>query len=187
MATPPARYDFVAIAFHWMIGIGIVAVGVAEMLREVLFAKGTATRVLLKALHEPAGLVIMVLIVARIAWRLAHKPPAMPGDMKPWEISAAKLTHLALYVLMIVIPVLGLAATAARGRAIDFGAFQIAVPFQVWTDRATRKLITGAHELATQLMLAIALVHAIAAIWHHLVRRDDVLTRILPRSQSAPS
>lgn len=182
MQTQPRRYDCVSIFLHWLIGIGVILVGLAEMLRGELFARGSAPREILKALHEPVGLVVLVLIVARIAWRIAHKPPAMPADMKPWEVSAAKLTHLALYTLMIIVPVLGLAATAARGRAIDFGFVQIAVPFAVWTDRASRKLITGVHEFASHLMLAIVLLHAAAAIWHHAVRRDDVLTRMLPRT-----
>jgi cytochrome b561 len=175
------RYDSVSIRLHWLIAIGVIVVGLAEMFRGDLFAKGSAPREILKALHEPVGLVIFVLIVARIMWRLAHTPPTMPSDMRSWEIFAAKLTHVTLYALLIAVPLLGLATTYVRGKPISFGLFQIAVPVGTVVAKDTARLIKGAHELTSQLILAVAFVHAAAAIWHHTVRKDDVLTRMSPR------
>ena len=165
MDSPSQRYDSVSVLLHWLIGAGVIIVGLAEMLRGELFIKGSPPREILKTLHEPVSLIIFALIVARIAWRLAHTPPAMPSDMRTWEISAAKLTHLALYFLLIVVPVLGLATTYARSKHIDFGVFQIAVPFQTAVGRNTGRIIKGAHGLASKLILVIALLHAVAAIW----------------------
>lgn len=185
MQDRPERYDGVSIFLHWSIGIGIILVGLTEMLRGEIFARGSIAREALKAIHEPAGLVIFALILVRIAWRIAHPAPRMPPDMRVWEVSAARLMHLALYALIILVPVLGLATTAARGRPIDFGMFQLAVPFAGTMTRNTARALKELHEITGQLLLALAFVHAAAGIWHHYVRRDGVLTRMLPTKRTA--
>ena len=96
------RFDNVTIALHWLIGIGIIVVAIAELVRGE-WPKGHFIREGLKALHNPVGTVIFALIMFRVAWRLAHPAPAMPDDMRGWEKVAAKLTHLALYGLMLAI------------------------------------------------------------------------------------
>lgn len=180
MDRPSQRYDSVSIALHWLIGIGIIVVGVAEMVRGEFFPRGSAPREILRVLHEPAGLIVFGLILLRIVWRLAHRPPAMPSGMQPWEFTVAKLTHWLLYALMIAVPILGLATTIVRGRPIDFGLFQIPLPFTGTIARSTARLVKEMHEATSQGLLALAFVHALAAIWHHHVRKDDVLTRMLP-------
>lgn len=185
MHTATPRYDSVSIALHWIIGIGIIVVGLAEMLRGEIFARGSAPREFLKVLHEPAGIVLLALIALRIVWRLLHRPPELPGDMRPWERLAAKLVHGLLYALMVAIPILGLATTFARGRPIDFGLFQIAPPAMLAASRGTARFIKEVHEATAQAILALALLHAASAIWHHHVRKDDVLTRMLPERARA--
>lgn len=182
MQGNPERYDSVSIFLHWSIGIGIIIVGLAEMLRGELFAKGSAAREVLKAIHEPAGLIIFALILVRVCWRFAHRKLEMPKSMRVWEVAAARFMHWALYGLMIVVPILGLATTAARGRPIDFGLFQLTIPLYGPTGRDTARTLKGIHELASQLLLALAFLHAAAGLWHHYVRRDDVLTRMLPET-----
>lgn len=179
------RYDSVSIFLHWSIGLSVIAIGLAEMLRGELFAKGSAMREGLKAIHEPAGLVVFALILIRVIWRLAHRVPEMPESMRQWEVVTARAMHWALYGFMIVVPVLGLATTAARGRPIDFALFQLVVPMSGTVGREVARSLKGLHEVASQLLLALAFLHAAAAIWHHYVRRDDVLTRMLPETNSS--
>ena len=92
--------------------------------------KGTSVREGLKFMHNPAGTVIFALVLVRIVWRLLTTARRMPADMRPWEKLAAILTHLALYAVMIAIPLLGIVFTLARNRPIDFGGFQIAYPLK---------------------------------------------------------
>jgi cytochrome b561 len=165
--------------FHWTIAIGIIGVGLIEMGREEL-PKGSAARAALKAFHEPAGLTILALIGLRILWRLAHRPPAMPADMRGYEVLAARLMHWALYALMLAVPLLGLATAAAKGHVIDFGVFQVVPPLSGMISKSVGRAIKEMHETAAELILVLAFVHAAAAIWHHYVRRDDVLVRMLP-------
>jgi cytochrome b561 len=182
----PRRYDTVSVFLHWSIGIGIIAIALLELLRGGLFPKGSVMREGLKAFHEPAGTVIFALILVRLLWRSLHNPPELPETMLPWERLAAKLTHLLLYGLMVAIPLVGMAATFARGRPIDFGLFQVSLPLGSGISRSGARSLKELHEFLGQAVLAVAFVHAAAALWHHYVRRDDVLTRMLPAPAPRP-
>lgn len=174
------RYDKVSIWLHWSIGIAIIMIAAIEILRGELFPKGSFMRESLKALHDPAGTVVFALIIIRLAWRSTHAAPGIPGSTPLWEKLAAKLSHYTLYVLMILIPVGGIAYTFARGRPIDFGLFQIVYPLDQPISRNTVRSLKGVHEFLGQAVLVVAFVHAAAALWHHYVRKDDILVRMLP-------
>lgn len=180
MQKLPNRFDTVSIILHWSVAIAIIAVAAIELLRGEVFPRGSFLREALKALHNPAGTVVFGLILLRILWRFAHPAPAMPQSMRPWETVAAKLTHCALYLTMVMIPLTGILYVLARGQAIDFGLFQISYPLDHVVSRNASRTLKNAHEFLGQAVLALAFVHAAAALWHHYVRKDDVLTRMLP-------
>lgn len=188
MQKLPNRFDTVSIILHWSVAIAIIAVAAIELSRGEVFPRGSFLREALKALHNPAGAVVFGLILLRILWRFAHPAPAMPRGMRPWEKVAAKLTHYVLYLIMVMIPLTGIAYVLARGQSIDFGLFQIAYPLDSVVSRSTSRALKTAHEFLGQAVLALAFVHAAAALWHHYVRKDTVLTRMLPIqvSRAAP-
>lgn len=179
MSSTSKRFDRVAIFLHWSIGLGIIAIAAAELLRGEL-PKGNAVREGLKLAHNPAGTVMFALVLVRIFWRLSHPSPAAPHGTTAWERRAAAASHLALYAIMIAIPLLGIVFTFARGRPIDFGLFQIVYPLNHVIGTSTMKFLKGLHEWLGQVILGLAFIHAAAALWHHYVRKDDVLTRMLP-------
>jgi superoxide oxidase len=174
------RFDGVSIALHWSVGVAIIAVAAIELLRGEIFPKDSYAREALKAVHDPAGTVVFALVLLRLVWRSVHPAPAMPMSMHPWETVAAKLTHYALYAMMVMIPLTGIAYTLGRGRSIDFGIFQIAYPLDHVINRNGTRTLKNVHEFLGQAVLVLAFVHAAAALWHHYVRKDDVLTRMLP-------
>lgn len=178
MTTTP-RYDRISIALHWIIAVGIIALACGEMLREEL-PRGTVLRDSLKILHNPAGTIVFALIIVRIAWRLMTPGLASPPGSPGWEKVAAKLTHLALYAMMLAIPLLGIVYTLARGRPIDFGLFQIVYPLDHLISRGSARTLKELHGWLGQGILGLAFLHAAAALWHHYVRKDDVLSRMLP-------
>ena len=180
MQKLPNRFDTVSIVLHWSVGIAIIAVAAIELLRGEVFPRGSFMREALKALHNPAGTVVFGLILLRILWRLVHPAPAMPESMRPWEKVAAKLTHYVLYLMMVMIPLTGIVYVLARGQSIDFGLFQIAYPLDQVVGRSASRALKNAHEFLGQAVLVLAFVHAAAALWHHYVRKDEVLTRMLP-------
>ena len=104
----------------------------------------------------------------------------MPESMRNWEKVAAKLTHYALYAMMAAIPITGIAYTLARGRSIDFGLFQIVYPLDQFIGKGAARTLKNVHEFLGQAVLVLAFLHAAAALWHHYIRKDDVLTRMLP-------
>jgi cytochrome b561 len=175
-----ARYDRVSIVLHWSVGISIIAIAAIELLRGEIFPKGSYFREALKAFHEPAGTVVFALVLLRLFWRSAHSSPAMPESMRSWERIVAGLTHYTLYAMMAAIPLTGIAYTLARSRPIDFGLFQIAYPLDHLFDRSAAGTLKNIHEFLGQAVLALAFLHAAAALWHHYIRKDDVLTRMLP-------
>ncbi len=185
--TSRTRYDAVAIALHWVIGGAIALVWLLETARGDLFAKGSWAREALKSFHEPAGTVVLALVLLRLVWRALHAPPSLPEDMKPAERLASNWAHRLLYVGMLAVPVVGIAAAFARGHALDLGILQIASPFPGGLDRSSRHLVKEAHELVANFLLLLAFVHAGAGLWHHYFRHDDVLSRMLPwRPSSGP-
>jgi cytochrome b561 len=176
----PARFDKVSIFLHWSVGIAIIAIAGIELLRGELLPKGSYLREGLKTIHDPAGTVVFALVLLRLVWRSVHPDPAMPEGTRPWENASAKLTHYTLYALMVMIPLTGIAYTLARGRPIDFGLFQLVYPLDHIVSRDATRTLKNVHEFLGQAVLVLAFVHAAAALWHHYVRKDAVLVRMLP-------
>jgi hypothetical protein len=77
----------------------------------------------------------------------------------------------------------GIATTFARGRPIDFGLFQIASPTDLATGQNVARTLKNVHGWLGEAILVIAFFHALATLWHHYIRKDDVLTRMLPGRQ----
>src|SRR6185312_15635461 len=96
------HYTTVAVILHWLIAFGWFLDSVP---------RGTPARGFYVNLHKSTGLTLAVLIVARVAWRLAHRPPPLPALMRPWERDAAQWSHAALYACMIGMPLSGYIAS----------------------------------------------------------------------------
>ncbi|GHD48979.1 cytochrome b [Thalassobaculum fulvum] len=163
---------------HWLAVVLVVGL-YALTYGEELYPRGDPGRDMVWWLHISFGLLMVAVVGLRVAWRLARGAPAASPEMTPPERALAKVVHGALYVLLIAIPVLGILLTWYRGDALSFfGLFTIGSP--VVPVRETARLVKELHELAANAILLVAGVHAAAAFWHHFVRRDDVLRRMLP-------
>jgi cytochrome b561 len=173
------RYDSVAIALHWSIA-ALIALAFALGLTIDGFPKEMKSAAI--NAHSLIGLAILVLSVARLFWRLGNPPPELPGSMSPLARVGAHVAHLGLYALMIAVPLIGVPTLLYRGRGLDFGLFQIASPF-ARTPEIYRPL-TEAHELASFALVGLAAAHALAALYHHFLLRDGLLTRMSPRRDS---
>ena len=165
-------------SLHW--AIFLLVVGLYGMTyAEDLFPRGDPGRAMLWFLHISFGLLLLGLVVARVAARVALGAPALPRTTSGLERGLAHLTHFLLYALLFAIPIVGVVLTWMRGDALDFfGLFTIPAPFA--PDRETARSVKEVHEVLATLILFVTGVHAAAALWHHYVRRDDVLRRMLP-------
>jgi cytochrome b561 len=167
-------------AIHWavfLLVIGLYGLTYAEE----LFPRGDPGRALVWWLHISFGLLLFALVAIRVGLRLVLGTPGLPREMSELERWAAKIAHLLLYGLLVAIPVLGILLTWYRGDALSFfGLFTIPAP--VTPDRDTARFIKELHSLCANLILILAGVHAAAALWHHFIRKDDVLKRMLPEA-----
>lgn len=173
-APAVTRYDGATIAFHWLIAL---LVAVQWLIAQVidLFPKGLP-RVEVLSLHIALGLILGVLLVARIAWRATRGrilPPANAGVLG----ILARSVHYALYALLIAMVPMGMFLVYARGDSI-FGLYTI--PAFDPGNKALVHSVAELHELAATLILILAGFHAAAALIHHYIRHDGVLRRMLP-------
>ncbi len=129
--------------------------------------------------HKSTGMLILALMAVRIIWRLGNPVPALPAAMAPLERGAARLTHVALYVFLVAAPITGWIVTSASN--IPFRMYWlIPVPAIVAPDKATEGLAARVHFSLFIALSVLLLAHVGAAVRHHLVKHDDVLTRMLP-------
>jgi cytochrome b561 len=175
-ADGATTYSRTAIALHWLIaGLILCAFALGLYMVEL---KLSPTKLKLYSWHKWLGVTIWLIAVARLVWRLTHKPPPLP-QMPAWQRNAATITHVALYVLVLVIPISGWLFSSASGfPVVYFGVLQL--PDLVAKDRALAEVLQEVHGTLNWLMLTIVLVHAGAALKHHLIDRDTVLHRMLP-------
>ena len=172
--TEIQRYDAVARIFHWAIAL-LIAYAAASILIAEELPRG-AVREFLSTTHRPVGTLVFVLLIFRVIWRLFHKPPLLPAGMTPLQQRMAHLGHLGLYAMMAIVPLIGIALTFRRGGTIDFGLFQIVSPLTA--DRAASKPIKEVHEFVAYVLFALVGVHVAAALWHQIVKRDNIMARM---------
>lgn len=176
MQKRASTYDNVTVLLHWTIGLGILAIGLIEIMRHE-FPKGTFLREGPKSLHQPAGTVLFALIMVRIMWRATLGRTLDAAKRMDFSAYAAKLTHLALYAMMVGLPLLGMLSVFARGKPIDFGLFQLVMPLGDLIGPYA-SLLKSTHETLGYGILLLAFVHAAAALGHRYVLKDDVLSRM---------
>ena len=188
-ATPRAaapRYSWVAIALHWTIGLGILAM-LAMGLAMVHAPLAPLVKFKLYQLHKSVGITILAAALLRLAWRFAHRPPALPADMPAWEKGAAEGTHVLLYAMMIGMPLVGWALVSVAPLNIPTVLYGVLpwphIPVTAWFgwSKAQAAPVLGfLHAYGAYALIALFLLHAGAALRHHLVLRDDVLRRMIP-------
>lgn len=169
------RYSRVAIAFHWTIAVLVIFNLIVGIGHDAI----PALRSLMGA-HTALGLVVLLLTVARVAWRLAHRPPPLPAFTPDWERGLAHATHWALYVLLLAMPLTGWAMVSrpdAKRPFEWFGLFDVPrLPINATAVSAGHEV----HEILGWMMLALVLLHIAAALRHHLILRDSILLQMLP-------
>ncbi len=168
-------YTPVAKSLHWLMAVlilGLLALGI--YMHELPLSPQKLT---LYSWHKWAGVSVFALVWLRLAWRVTHRPPALPASMSPPMRLAAHAGHTALYGLMVVIPVTGWLMSSAKGfQTVWFGVLPI--PDLVGRDKALGDFLQEAHEALNLLLMLTLGGHLAAALWHHFVLKDDTLRRM---------
>ena len=130
--------------------------------------------------HKWAGVTAFLLLGFRLLWRISHRPPALPESMPKLMQFAAHAGHLMLYVLMIAIPLSGWLMSSAKGfQTVYFGLLPI--PDLLDKNKELGDLLVLVHKSLNLLFIAVLSGHIGAALKHHFIDKDDILTRIAPR------
>jgi len=177
LGNSPTRYGSGPQALHWFTVLVVIAAWLLGQFGDDLpeSAHDAVVRV-----HITLGQLVVVLLIARLAWRIANPPPpAEPTRFGRLLEFAAKATHVALYALLIAVPVAGTMVQLKRGNPLPIlGVWETASPWP--RDRVVARSVLGIHELLANALLILAALHAAAALFHHWVLRDHTLTRMLP-------
>ena len=172
------RYTRTAVALHWVIAAAVfvqIALG-AWMIGIPKSPPGV--RAYWFNMHKSIGITIGVLVLLRLLWRLAHRPPALPQTVAPWQRVAARFSHWGLYVCMIVMPVSGYLGSSFTKYPVKY--FGYALPHWGWDAPALKEITSQVHLATAWIFVALVALHVTAALKHRFVDRDGVFERIFP-------
>lgn len=168
----PSRYDPTTIALHWFTALSVVVLWLIGQTADWL-PRGAANQ-FVWSIHVVLGFALTLVLVWRIFWR-ALAGTWLPTPGTPMLQILTKAVHYSLWVLLVIAAALGVVNAFVRG----YDLFHL-VSLPQLGDRSLRKPLTEWHGLAANILLGLAFLHAMAALFHHYVTRDDVLKRMLP-------
>lgn len=171
------RYGTLSIAMHWLTAVLMVAVYALIELHEALGRTPLARS--MEDWHSMVGLLILLLVLARLPLRLLQPVPVIKPALVAWQHKLSVAAHLALYGLMLVMPLLGWLLLSAEGHDVAF--LGIPLPALTAADSAFADQVKEVHEVIGTFGYALIGVHTAAAIFHHHFLRDNTLLRMLPK------
>ena len=185
MSSLQTRYDPVAVTLHWIIACAIIA------LIPLGFFMGDlpiAIKFTGYALHKSLGITVLALSIFRVIWRLMNPPPPVPETTKPYERLLAHTAHGLLYFLIVAMPLTGWIFTSATPKFPIVFFWLGEVPFLPMPEginlKVTHDLFNELHEALGYGAIFLVTLHIAAALKHHFIMHDNVLTRMLPRWRS---
>lgn len=175
MAEPRNRYSPVSLTLHWL----TAALVVTQVLLINAHEAADHDRLFIN-LHKSVGLTILVLTLARLAWRAANPAIPLPDRVPGWQKLLARATHVLFYVFLLAMPLVGWAASSASGREIlYFGLFEWPL-LPIGGGRDAARDLIDLHEMAAKGLYVLIALHVAGALKHHFIDRDNVLHRMLP-------
>ncbi|WP_205421369.1 cytochrome b [Dechloromonas sp. HYN0024] len=177
--TVATNYTRTAMTLHWLMAILLFALLALGFYMSDLPL--SPDKLKFYSWHKWAGVTAFLLVTIRLVWRITHRPPALPESMPKFMQFAAHAGHLALYGLMIAIPLSGWLMSSAKGfQTVWFGLLPI--PDLLDKNKELGDLLATIHESLNLLLIAVLVGHIGAALKHHFIDKDDILTRMLPPS-----
>jgi len=177
------HYGSLSITMHWLMLI-LIAATFAFIECRVFFDKGTETRDLFKMWHFMLGISVLLMALIRLYFRFTQVSPKISPPLSVMQNIAAKSVHIILYVFMVAMPIAGWMILSAYGKPVPF--FGLELPPLMAVDKDIGKSIKEIHEFIGELGYYLIGCHALAALTHHYIQKDDTLTRMLPDNKMLP-
>ncbi|MFI9030023.1 cytochrome b [Streptomyces sp. NPDC053560] len=179
-AAPP-RFTLFSRLLHWAMAAAVIAmlfIGAAMVTSPAHYAE-------LRSLHQPLGTLILALVVLRFINRLLHRPPPHPPSMGPWERIAASGSECLMYALMFAQPLVGWGMVSAAGTPVELWG-PLRLPALLPADQGLYAVLRETHTLLAYLLFALFTAHMCAVLFHTLVTRDRLLSRMGFGSSTRP-
>lgn len=172
------RYTRTARLLHWGTVLALLVIGALGLWIAFAPPETESTKLRLYNIHESLGITVLLVTLLRLGWRWRHPPPPIEPPLPPLLQRAAFASHAALYAILLVQPVVGLLATSAWGFPPTY--FELfPIPDPIGKNEALAPLLSAVHAWTALALLLLVALHAGAAFWHHRVRRDNTLRRML--------
>lgn len=173
-ATAKSLHWLMALMFFGMLALGFYMTGLSL----------SPQKLQLYSWHKWAGVTIFMLALFRLAWRLSHRPPALPSGTGRLASLAAHGAHWVLYLLMLAIPLSGWLMSSAKGfQTVWFGI--VPLPDLLERNRELGNVLAQVHGTLNWLFVALLAGHILAALMHQFINKDGLIERMLPeRSRS---
>jgi cytochrome b561 len=179
---PDGQYSTVAKWFHWITLVLIATALPVGCVLKYLKDEPFATKMVFYAVHESAGLTILLVTLARLGWRIANPPPPLPDHIPAQMRLAANTVHWLLYLGLIVQPVLGFTMTNAFGFPMQGATAYLGVidiPAVMAENQSLAETLKTLHTWVGYSIAALLVAHIAGAVYHHAIRRDGTLMRML--------
>ncbi len=181
----PLAYSRAARRFHWwtaLIILILAPLGFAMRRRGVEFNIWDQVTNNMYSTHKVLGMVLLLIVLCRIGYRLTQGAPADEPTLAGWQRVISNITHVALYALLLLVPLLGWIGVQLFPALNVFGLFDL--PAVVAPDKSMADAVLKAHGAAAIALLFLIGLHVLASLYHYVIRKDGVVNRMwvsLPR------
>ena len=184
LASGPAsarHYNAVALWFHW-ITAGLMAIILPIAWVMTSMAENNPKSGFFFMLHKSIGLTILVIVIARLAWRATHPAPPLEDRTDPAIALLARVNHWLLYAIMLIMPVSGYALSATgKYPTTWFNLFTVPA---IGPSPGLHDAAAGVHVIGQWFVYGFVLLHLLGVAYHVVVTRDGMLSRILPQQRA---
>lgn len=177
-AQPIARYTRTAVLLHWLVAAVVLAQFSWGWLMQEISKSPPGLRADAFNVHKSIGLCLLVLMLIRLGWRIGHRPPPLPA-MPAWQARLARMTHVALYAALIVMPLAGYLGSVWSGYPVKW--FGVTLPAWGRSVPALKDAMSALHYTTSWVLLTLVALHVAGALYHAL-RRDGILRRMTLRA-----
>ena len=179
------HYSALAKWLHWLVAALIL---VQYLLIELAHIAENANQIVKQlgiiANHKSIGITILLIAIVRLAYRLRHKAPELPSTMPGWQITASNISHVLLYGFLFALPLTGWLMSSATAYSVSWFNL-VSLPDLIGADKENAELLKIIHARLSDALAILAGLHVAAAIKHHIIDKDTVLTRMLSKSSVA--
>ncbi len=176
MNKPAEHYDAGAMLLHWSVAVLILCASLSSFFLTSASSDNAAATI--RAFHNVTGTLALGLVIVWLGWRALHAELPKLATIGSGEQRFMEVINSIMNVLLVLVPITGILHLFALGKRIDLGVFQLS--YAVSMSQPNLKLLGLTHNVLGKLLLAIALLHSVHALWHHFGKHDDLVRRMLP-------